>query len=160
MSVFKSTFSRALSVIKSDNNIIPSNNQVCSGTNTSTGTNLLINSADGFTTNNVQCGDVVYNITDSTSATVVSITDSTTVVLNANIFLATGKSYIIYQASAQTGLGNTGCFLYVGGAGTLNIVTIGGDSVLISGIAAGTVLPIQVISVKSGGTATLITALW
>ena len=160
MSVFKTSFSRALSVIKSDNNNIPFPAQVCSGTNTSTGTNLLINSADGFIVNNVQCGDIVYNITDGTSATVVGVTNATTVVLNANIFAATGKSYIIYQASPQTGMGNAGCYLYVGGAGTLNIVTIGGDSLTISGILAGTVLPIQVLAVKANGTATLVTALW
>lgn len=160
MSVFKSQFSRALAVIKSDNAVIPSPNQITTGTNTSTGASLLINSADGFESNNVKPGDVVYNITDSTAATVVSITSATTIVLNANIFTATGKTYVIYQASAETGIGNTGCCLYIGGAGTLNIVTIGGESLLISGLTAGSVLPIQVSQVKLGGSATPIIALW
>jgi len=160
MSVFKSQFSRALPVIKSDNANVPYPTSIATGTNTSTSASKLVNSAATFITNNVKIGDIVYNTTDSTAATVVSVDSETQLTLNADIFTATSKSYVVYQASAQTGLGNTGCYLYIGGAGTLNIVTIGGDSLLISGLTAGTVLPIQVLQVKSGGTATLITALW
>jgi hypothetical protein len=160
MSVFKSQFSRALPVIKSDNANVPYPTSIATGTNTSTSASKLVNSAATFITNNVATGDIVYNTTDSTAATVVSVNSETQLTLNADIFTATSKSYVVYQASAQTGLGNTGCYLYIGGAGTLNIVTIGGDSLLISGLTAGTVLPIQVLQVKSGGTATLITALW
>jgi hypothetical protein len=160
MSVFKTTFSRALAVIKSDNANIPFPAVVESGTNTSTGASQLIDSAATFVTNGVATGDIVYNTTDGSAATVVSVTDETTLVLNANIFAATAKTYAVYQASAQTGLGNTGCYLYVGGAGNIVVTTIGGDVLTFSGVTAGSVLPVQVTKVASATTATLINALW
>lgn len=160
MGVFKTTFSRALPVIKSDNANVPYPAVVQSGTNTSTGASQLIDSAATFQTNVVAPGDIVYNTTDSTAATVVSVTNQTTLVLNANIFAATAKAYVIYQASSQTGLGNTGCFLYVGGAGNVAVTTASGDILTFSNVPAGTTLPIQVIKVASATTATLINALW
>lgn len=160
MSVFKSQFSRAINVIKSDNANIPSPTLITTGTNTSISASKLICSSATFLTNNVSVGDIVYNTTDGTAATVITADSQTQLTLNADIFTAISKAFVVYQASAQTGLGNTGATLYIGGAGTLNVVTIGGDSLLISGLTAGSILPIQVLQVKSGGTATLITALW
>lgn len=50
--------------------------------------------------------------------------------------------------------------LWVGGAGAITVITAGGDTVLLSGIPAGTLLPIQVKTLKATGTtATLIAAL-
>jgi hypothetical protein len=50
--------------------------------------------------------------------------------------------------------------IYVGGAGNLEVVMLEGQTVVFSGIAAGTLLPIRVTRVKSGNTtATLILAL-
>lgn len=50
--------------------------------------------------------------------------------------------------------------LWIGGAGTLTGITQGGDTVLLSGIPAGTLLPIAFSVVKATGTsATLIAAL-
>lgn len=160
MSVFKTTFSRALPVIKSDNNNIPSPQAILTSKNTSLVASNLVDNTVDFITLNVQTGDVVYNTTAGTSATVYKVVSATQLQLNATIFSATGDSYTIYQESPQTGQGNQGCYLYVGGAGTLNVITIGGDSLLISGITAGSVLPIQVTTVKAGGTATLVIALW
>lgn len=49
---------------------------------------------------------------------------------------------------------------WVGGAGAITGITSGGDTVLISGIPAGTVLPISFSVIKATGTtATLIAAL-
>lgn len=163
MSVFKTTFSRALRVIPTDNADIPTPQVVTSGTNTSAVTNQLVNTSGDFVNANVAVGDVVYNITDGTAATVVSVSSATVVVLNANIFAASGKSYVIYQESPQSGLGNTGCFLFIGGAGNVAVTTIGGDEVTFNAVPVGTVLPVQVSKVKSSGsgtTATLINALW
>ena len=160
MSVFKSQFSRALPVIKSDNANIPYPADAASGTNTATATNQLINSAATFVTNAIAPGDIVYNTTDGTAATVVSVTNQTTLVLNADIFAATAKAYVVYQASSQTTIGNAGCFLYVGGAGTLVVTTISGDIVTFTGVPVGTVLPVQVIKLASASTATLVIALW
>lgn len=163
MSVFKTTFSRALRVIPTDNANVPYPAVVESGTNTSTSTAALVDSAATFVTNNVATGDVVYNTTDGTAATVISVVNQTSLLLNADIFTATSKAYTIYQASPQTGLGNPGCYLFVGGAGNVAVTTIGGDDVTFNAVPVGTVLPVQVLKVKSSGsgtTATLINALW
>ena len=161
MSVFKTTFSRALRVIPSDNAVVPSVQQISTGTNTSVVTNQLVNSAGNFINLNVAVGDVVYNITDSTAATVVSVSSASVIVLNADIFAATSKTYVIYQQSAKTGSGNTGAFLFIGGAGNVAVTTLGNDEVIFNAVPVGTILAVQVLKVKSTGTtATLINALW
>ena len=51
--------------------------------------------------------------------------------------------------------------LYVGGAGNVNLVTSGGETVLFSGVTAGSVLPVRTHQVLAAGTtATNIVALW
>jgi hypothetical protein len=56
---------------------------------------------------------------------------------------------------------NTGCVLYVGGAGDLKVKTASGDEVTFIGILAGTFVPVQVIRVfATSTTATNIIALW
>ena len=161
MSVFKSQFSRALAVIKSDNANIPFPAEVKSGTNTSAVTDQLVDSAGDFINAGVKTGDIVYNTTDGLAATVVSVTSATVIVLNADIFAASSKAYTIYQASPQTTIGNQGCNLYIGGAGNVKVTTIGGDIVTFTAPALGQVLPVQVIKLHSTGTsATLVNALW
>ena len=163
MSVFKSQFSRALEVIPTDNANVPYPAPIGSGTNTSAVTNQLVNTSGNFINLNVRTGDIVYNTTDGTAATVVSVTSATVIVLNADIFAASGKTYTIYQASSQTTIGNYGCFLYIGGAGNVRVTTIGQDIITFTAVPLGTVLPVQVIkvhSLSSGTTATLINALW
>ena len=161
MSVFKTQFSRALSVIKSDNSVIPSPSLIHTGANTSVVTNKLITITGDFIFDNVKAGDVVYNISGSLAATVVSVDSETQITLNANIFTTGGQSFKIYQQSSQTGLGNAGCFLFVGGAGNVAVTTIGGDDVTFNAVPVGTILPVQVIALKSTGTtATLVNALW
>lgn len=60
-----------------------------------------------------------------------------------------------------TGGVNNGCVLYVGGAGTLKVTTIGGDEVTFTGLIAGSFIPVHVVKVWSTGTsATNIVALW
>ena len=163
MSVFKTTFTRALAVIPTDNANVPFPAPVKSGTNTSAVANQLVDTAGNFINAGVKTGDIVYNTTDGSAATVVSVTSATVIVLNADIFGASGKAYTIYQASSQTTIGNQGCFLFVGGAGNVAVTTIGGDEVTFNAVPVGTVLPVQVLKVKasgSGTTATLIKALW
>lgn len=160
MSVFKQQFSRALPVIKSDNANIPYPSEADSGVNTSVTVSALVNSSATFITKNVKTGDIVYNITDGTAATVLAVVSETQLLLNADIFLATSKNYVVYQASSQTTIGNKGCILYIGGAGNVVVTTIGGDILTFSGVAAGSILPVQVLKVASATTATLINALW
>jgi len=162
MGVFKTTFSRALRAHPSDNADVAFPGAVNStGTNTTATALKLINSAANFLTNPVYPGDVVHNDTGSTAATVVSVDSATQLTLNADIFTATAQAYTIYSMSSQAGLGNTGCFLYVGGTGNVSVITIGGDQLTFAGVPAGTTLPIQVKRLRSTSTtATLINALW
>jgi hypothetical protein len=160
MSVFKTTFSRALRVIPSDNAVVPSPYLIHTGANSGVQTNKLITITGDFVTDNVKTGDVVYNISGATAATVVSVDSQTQLTLNANIFTTGGQTFRIYQQSPQTGSGNTGCFLYVGGAGNVTVTTIGGDDVTFNAVPIGTILNVQVLAVKSSTTATLINALW
>ena len=162
MSVFKSQFSRALRAHPSDNANIAFPGAVNStGVNTTATALKLINSAAKFITNPVYIGDVVHNDTGSLAATVVSVDSETQLTLNADIFTTTAQTYTVYSMSSQSGMGNTGCFLYVGGAGNVSVVTIGGETITFSGVLAGTTLPIQVVKIRSTGTtATLVNALW
>lgn len=163
MSVFKTTFSRALAVIPSDNANVPFPAPATSGTNTSVFVASLVSSTSNFLTSRVATGDIVYNTTDGSAATVLLVVNATTLLLNDDIFTATAKDFVVYQASSQTTIGNQGCFLYIGGAGNVKVTTIGQDILTFSGALAGTVLPIQVLkvhSLASGTTATLINALW
>jgi hypothetical protein len=67
----------------------------------------------------------------------------------------------IPSISTGGGSGNNGCVLYVGGAGNVQVITVGGDNVIFSGVNAGTFLPVLVKQVVSTSTtATLILALW
>ena len=161
MSVFKTTFSRALRAHPSDNANIAYPNSIESGTSTTVSTGKLIDSTGLFLTNNVKTGDIVHNDTDETAATVVSVDSEIQLTLNANIFTATAKVYNVYEASSQSGLGNQGCFLYVGGTGSVSVVTIGNDIATFFAVPAGTTLPIQVLKLRSTSTtATNIVALW
>lgn len=62
---------------------------------------------------------------------------------------------------AVTGGTNNGCVLYVGGAGNLKVLTVGGDEVTLTAVPVGTFVPVQVLRVfATGTTATNIVALW
>jgi len=177
MSVFKTTFSRALMVIPSDNCNVPSPNLLIRGVNTDVNTNQLIDNnakfyrevsseADGSLRREykVNVGDVVYCYGNYKAATILEVIDDRTLLLNADIMDALYQ-YDIYQAGAQTGLGNQGCFLNIGGDPHVNdiyITTIGGDDTLLIKIDTG-LLPIQVKKVwksNTSVTSTNITALW
>jgi hypothetical protein len=161
MSVFKTTFSRAIIAHPSNNADIAYPNQIAGGSNTSTTAFKLINSAALYITKNVKTGDVVHNDTAGTAATVVSVDSETQLTLNADIFTSAPQVYSVYAMSSQTSMGNPGCFLYVGGTGNVSVVTIGGDIIVFNGVPAGTTLPIQVRRLRTTGTtATLINALW
>jgi hypothetical protein len=50
--------------------------------------------------------------------------------------------------------------LWVGGAGTVKVTTVGGQTVTISGVAAGTLLPIRVTRVWENGTSATLIQSW
>lgn len=153
---------RALRVLPSDNANIPFPAVAQIGINTAVvAVNNLQDSNATFITNNVRTGDIVYNTTDGTAATVVSVASNTSLFMNADIFTATAKNYVIYQASAQTTIGNQGCVLYIGGLGNVTMTTNGTDTVTLVGLNGGQFVPVQVVKVfATGTTATNIIALW
>jgi hypothetical protein len=165
MSVFKTTFSRALKVIPSDNCNVPSPNLLISGANTSydiLNPNVLTDNSVTFIANNsnglqynVNVGDVVYCYDTGLAATILEVIDKFNLLLNADIFNGgTGNTYYIYQEGPQTGLGNTGAYLYFGGeqnTGDLHVTTIGGDDMSV-GKVIRPFFPIQVKKVWESGT--------
>ena len=161
MSLFKTTFTRALRAHPSNDADIAYPTPIESGTVTTVTASKLIDSTATFITNNVRQGDVVHNDTLGTAATVVSVDSETQLTLNANIFTATSQAFVVYAMSPQTSMGNPGCYLYIGGTGTVSVITIGGDQPTFNGVPAGTTLPIQVTRLRATGTtATLVNALW
>lgn len=63
--------------------------------------------------------------------------------------------------SVSGGENTQGCILYIGGAGNLKVLTIGGDEVTFQAVPVGTTLQVRVLRVFSTGTtATNIVALW
>lgn len=67
----------------------------------------------------------------------------------------------IPSISTADGSGNNGCILYVGTAGNVELVTVGGDTVTFVGVVAGTFLPVLVKQVVAAGTtASNILACW
>ena len=157
MAYQKLQVSRALQVINSDNVNLPYPNIVEEGTSTSVVANQLVDSAAAFSSLNVQVGDVVYNTTTSTAATVVRVVDNNTIVLNADIFLAAGNAYKVYAQNIKA----EGCVLYVGTGGNLHVLTHGGDDIVFANVVGGTFLPVQILKVFASGTAASnIVALW
>lgn len=162
MATQKLQASRALSLIPSNNAFIPNASLIIQSINNTAVIpfGILCTTAN-FQTLNVSVGDVIYNITDSLAATVVTVQSQSSLTLNADIFTATGKTFAIYQASSQTGISNQGCVLYVGTGGNLSVVTSGNDTITFKAVLDGTFFPVNVTKVFSTGTtASDIIALW
>lgn len=153
--------SRALTAYKSDFADIPYPAIATSGSNSGTGTTLTDVSKD-FVALNIYAENIVYNISTGASATIIgnpSPTSPNSLLLNDSIMNA-GNDYIIYQSSPQAGGQNTGCVLYVGTGGDLEVTTAGGDRVIFVGVPSGTFLPVQVVKVWNTGASADIIALW
>jgi len=161
MSVFKNTFSRALSIIPSDSVIIPYiGNSVLSNTITGTAVTKLIDSTATFKTKQVAIGDIVYNNNTFQSANVTGIDSETQLSIDNNIFSVIGNSYTIFYTSSYHGETNVNCYLYIGTAGNLKVQTAGGDIITFVAVPVG-LFPLQVNKVFATGTgASNIVALW
>ena len=55
---------------------------------------------------------------------------------------------------------NTGCVLYVGTGGNLDVVTVSGNEVTLVNVQDGSFIPVQVTKVLATSTASDILALW
>ena len=162
MSAFTLVYTRALTAHPSDNAVIASPSTfITSGTTTAITANKIVCSSATFITKNVRVGDVVHNDSNGTAATVTAVDSETTLTLNANIFTTATRAFAVYGMSDQSGFGAKGAYLYIGGAGNVSVITIGGDAITFNAVPAGTTLPIQVTQLRSTGTtATLVNAMW
>ncbi len=159
---------KALELVPSDNANVPfpvdKENEI-TGSSTQVVQNELLdkNGTADFIRRGVQPGDIVYNVTLGTAATVVSVDNPDTLTLNADIMLNVGDEYIIYPASVMySGVhdANNGCVLYVGVEGDLTVTLITGTKVTFKNMKVGFV-PVHVKKVWATGTlAKSIIALW
>lgn len=147
---------RAITVIPSDSIIPMPGNEVASGTVAAIGASVLLAPTGVTFLGKVTAGAVAYNTTTGKIADVIGIEDDK-LFIDDNIFFVIGEDFIVYNIQP-----NIGPVLYVGGAGDLDIITAGGDSVIMEGVQAGTTLPIMVAKVLDTAetTATKIVALW
>ena len=156
MATQKLQVGRAISVIPSNDCDVPFPALTAAGENTDYDGNQFSDGTKDFQALGVSAGDIVYNIGTSQAATVVRLTNSYTIELNATIFNDTGWSYVIYK-----GGNNDGCVLYVGSSGDLSVTTVGGDVVQLVGISGGQFIPVHITKVwYSGTSAGNIIALW
>lgn len=150
---------RGIAVITSNTVDIPFPGTTKQGqqSNTSTGGGgvQLNDTAALFITRGVVIGDIIYNTTAGKCALVSSVVSETQIICSDAIFTGTSEKYFVFDKT-----GNNGCVLYVGGAGNLSVRTVGGDTIVLNGVSAGQFIPVQVLGVNSGTTATNIVALW
>jgi hypothetical protein len=154
MSAFTLVYTRAAIVYPSNTVNIPFPNMVMYGTNTSIGTDQLIDSAVDFIASGIKVGDTVFSVTLAAYAIVVGVS-TTILTLSDDIFLASPEDYIIYQSP------NYGCYIYIpmGSIGDLEVETIGGDQIVFTNPPGG-ILPVQVRKVQMGTTIGNLLALW
>lgn len=69
------------------------------GTNTSVVSTQLVDGTATFTTDDISAGDVVTNLTTGLVSTVVSVLSNTALLLDSNIFLASGNAYSVFSSS-------------------------------------------------------------
>ena len=152
----------AQEVIVSDNTNIIYPSLAVEGTTSVPVANQLTAAASDFEAEGIFAGDIVVNSTTGLKATVLSIVDKVTLIINTDIFLVQGQAFKVYNASAFKNYqdANNGCVLYIGSAGDLKVDTIAGSTVTFKAVPVG-FFPVQVKKIYSTGTAAAdIIALW
>jgi hypothetical protein len=153
----------ALEIIASDTLPIPSPDvPVISGTTTAATTDKLVDVGADFS--EVEVGDIVYNTTDNTSATVVAIDSSTILEVSADIFTSP-EAYTIFLGGPNGSSrinSSDGCLLYVGSSEAAQTVansyvnvkvqTVSGNDITFTGFPVGNYLPIQIMKLYTTGT--------
>jgi hypothetical protein len=146
----------AVSIFSNDVNIpFPalSANGIATGGSFST---ILEDTAADFIQGQINPGDIIYNLSLQEADIVTGINSPTEITLAGfGTGFASGDDYEIYA-----GQNNEGCVLYIGGAGNLEVQTVGGDNVTFFGVTAGQFIPVNVMKIRSGTTASSIVALW
>lgn len=127
-----------------------------SGTATGGSITTLEDTGANFIQGAINPGDIVYNTTTFTADVVVGINSPTELKLAGyGGGFGSGESYQIYA-----GNNHQGCVLYIGGSGDLKVQTVGGDNVTFIGVTGGQFIPVNVMKVRTGTTASNILALW
>lgn len=149
--------SRAIAVTTSDTVNIPNPAMlIISSTTTGASAGKLIDAAGDFVNKGVKVGDIIYTTATATKVTAV---DSATQ-LSVGTAIPGATAYKVFSDETP----NNGCLVYVGdvsGGANLEIVTAGGDTVVLENLLAGSFIPIQIIRVgKTNTTAAKILALW
>ena len=165
-----------LKVIASDTIPIPSPDlPTLSGTTTADTANKLVDVGADFST--VSVGDIIYNTTDDTIATVTAKDSSTILSVSADIF-DSSENYKIFLGGPNGSSrinGSEGCLLYVANnqqifqditasaAGTpdpryvgLRVKTVAGDDVKFNNFPVGNYLPIQITQLYATNTSNTI----
>ena len=151
MKFLKTHYGRAINVILSDTVNIPNPAGLgVTGTVTGALTDSLKDTTANFTTNLL--GAIVVNTTSNTIANVVGFVDSSTLLLDADIFPSGGNGYAIYNSD-----NNQGCAIYIPASayGALTVLTVGGDIITFTKCGdenASSILPVNVLKVFSTGT--------
>lgn len=151
MKFLKTHYGRAINVIPSDTVNIPNPAGLGeTGVNDGISEYKLYNSSANFTTNLL--GAIVVNTTDGNIANVVGFEDSSTLVLDADIFPSGSQSYAIYNSD-----NNQGCAIYIQASspGNLTVLTVGGDIITFRKCGAreaSSILPVNVLRVFSTDT--------
>lgn len=127
-----------------------------SGTATGGSATTLQDTNVTFVQGQINPGDIVWNTTQETADIVTAIISPTEIALAGYGGGFSGvDSYQIYA-----GGNNSGCVLYIGAGGDLEVQTVGGDNVTFSGVVTGQFIPVNVMKIKTGTTAGNIIALW
>ena len=157
MATQKLQVGRAFAVnIFSDDVDIPFPELSAFGTTTSAGGTILEDNTANFVQGAINPGDIVYNTTTGDADIVVGLISSTEIeIAGYGGGFGSGQSYQIYA-----GNNHQGCVLYIGGSGDLEVQTVGGDNVTFFGVTAGQFIPVNVMKVRTGTTASDILALW
>lgn len=160
MSITKIRVSRCLRLVPSDTIPIPKiSSLVVSGSASATTASKLVDSTKDFITLGVKVGNIIYNTTDFTAATVTAVDSATTLSISADIIVST-EGYTIYAEASEGGVFMVG--QHGGGStGSIKILTMGNDTVTIDGVTSGQVIPIDIKKVFSTGTTVLsVYAMW
>ena len=107
----------------------------------------------------LKAGDILY-IPGAGAATVISVIDSNTFVINSPYSPSAPLSPLELPYKLYNGENNNqGCVLYVGTDGSVETITAGGDVAVYTNVSGGTIIPVQTIAV-TGGSASDIVALF
>ena len=149
---------RAINVYPQDGVPIPTpSSKIISSQNDAVVVGFLEDTSVDFKVLGVKVGDVVYNDTTGQSAKVLKVFSTSQLLLSVDIFVALSDDYTLYSME----LSEDGPVLFVGTGGDLNIVTSGGDTVLLTNLTNASYVPIMVTNVQSTATTCSdIIALW